>query len=85
MIAWPSWKCSEASVPEVGDSIPQVTFVEAEEILGKSGHKVYGKDLDPEAERRLCQWSVEQHNLRVSFRGRLPARQPAHVHQLPGR
>ena len=56
-----------ATVPVVGESIPQVTFEEGTQILEKDGHRVHGGDLDPEGERRLCQWALEQHNSEFLF------------------
>ena len=50
-----------ARVPEIGETVPQVTFAEAAEIVARSGHKLHGGDLDPEGERRLSEWAEETH------------------------
>lgn len=57
----------EAEVPTVGDTIPQVTFEEATQIVTDRGHGVYGGDLDPEGERRLCTWALEKHQSEFLF------------------
>ncbi len=49
-----------AEIPTVGDAIPQVEFAEAIDIVRERGHEVHGKDLDPEAERKLCEWSERE-------------------------
>lgn len=56
-----------ATIPTIGDSIPQVTFKEGVDILAESGHKIYGEDLDPEGERRLCDWAVKEHGSEFLF------------------
>jgi nondiscriminating aspartyl-tRNA synthetase len=53
----------DAEVPAIGDSVPQLTFAEAVELLQMEGHRISisDGDLDPEAERRLCVWSEREH------------------------
>jgi nondiscriminating aspartyl-tRNA synthetase len=50
-----------ATIPEVGDTIPQLTFAEALRRVEESGHRLPAGDLDPEGERRLSQWAKEEH------------------------
>jgi nondiscriminating aspartyl-tRNA synthetase len=50
-----------ADIPAVGTTIPQVTYAQARDIVEETGHALYGGDLDPEAERRLCRWAAEKH------------------------
>ncbi|WP_425147335.1 aspartate--tRNA(Asn) ligase [Deinococcus sp.] len=46
----------EASIPAVPAHIPRITLLDARNLVTqKYGHAVGGKDLDPEAERLLCQ------------------------------
>jgi len=51
----------EARIPVIGDTIPQITFQEAVRRVEESGHRLPAGDLDPEGERRLCEWSVKEH------------------------
>jgi len=52
-------------LPEVPERIPVIHFVEAMEILGyKEGEKL---DLDPEDEKRLTEWSKEEHDSEFLF------------------
>lgn len=50
-----------AHAPVIGDTIPQVTYKEAVQLVEESGHRLPEGDLDPEAERRLSHWAVEEH------------------------
>jgi len=50
-----------ATVPEIGETIPQIEFNDAVEIVRAEGHKGPPGDLDPEGERRLCEWSMREH------------------------
>ncbi|PNY80275.1 aspartate--tRNA(Asn) ligase [Deinococcus koreensis] len=50
-----------ATIPEVPAHIPRITLLDARALVTeKYGHAVGGKDLDPEAERLLCQHYAEQ-------------------------
>lgn len=51
-----------ARVPKIGDTIPQLTFREAVDLVQKDGHRLPAGDLDPEAERRLCAWAEKNHD-----------------------
>ncbi|WP_293909634.1 aspartate--tRNA(Asn) ligase [Deinococcus sp.] len=45
-----------ATIPAVPEHIPRITLLDARELVTQTfGHAVGGKDLDPEAERLLCQ------------------------------
>jgi nondiscriminating aspartyl-tRNA synthetase len=49
-----------ARVPQVGDTIPQITFKRALEIVAESGHRGPPGDLDPEGERQLCAYAERE-------------------------
>jgi len=51
----------EAKLPVIGDTIPQLTFKEAVRLVEAGGHRLPEGDLDPEAERRLCDWALREH------------------------
>lgn len=53
-----------ATIPVVPGNIPAVKLREAQEILKKEfGIECLGEpDLDPEHERKLCEWSVKTHD-----------------------
>ncbi len=53
-------KLHGAKVPVIGDTIPQLTFKEAVQLVEASGHRLPAGDLDPEAERRLCDWTLKK-------------------------
>jgi nondiscriminating aspartyl-tRNA synthetase len=53
-------KLLEARIPAIGDAIPQLTFKEAVRLVEGMGHRLPAGDLDPEAERKLCEWSVRE-------------------------
>jgi len=50
-----------ASIPVVGETIPQITFKEAVKRVEGGGHRLPAGDLDPEAERRLSDWALKEH------------------------
>lgn len=54
----------DADMPVIGDGIPAVTLAEAHEIAGKVTGRDYSSepDLEPEEERVLCNYSVENWN-----------------------
>jgi nondiscriminating aspartyl-tRNA synthetase len=47
----------EATIPEVAERIPRERLAEVQEAIG---HGVGEPDLDPEGERRACQWARER-------------------------
>lgn len=61
-----------ATLPEVGD-IPAVTFMEARDILIKSGKKAGKWDLEPEDEQILCDWAKKNHGSDFLFVTHFPA------------
>jgi nondiscriminating aspartyl-tRNA synthetase len=50
-----------AKLPVIRDTIPQLTFREAVRMVEGGGHRLPAGDLDPEAERRLCEWVMREH------------------------
>lgn len=56
-----------AKVPAIGDTVPQLTFREAFDLVEETGHKLHGGDLDPEAERRLCDWALKAHGSELLY------------------
>ncbi|WP_407570883.1 aspartate--tRNA(Asn) ligase [Deinococcus altitudinis] len=62
-----------ATLPEVLPYIPRIPLMEARELVnGEYGHVVGGKDLDPEAERLLCQYYAEKHGSDFVFVTKYP-------------
>ena len=71
----------KAEIPNVGESVPQLTYAEAAELLLEGGHKVHGGDLDPEAERRLSKWARETHGSEFLYVVGFPlAKRPMYTH-----
>ncbi len=50
-----------ATIPEVPETVPQIEFKDAVELVRAEGHRGPPGDLDPEGERRLCEWSRREH------------------------
>ncbi|GGQ92638.1 aspartate--tRNA(Asn) ligase [Deinococcus ruber] len=71
-----------ASIPEVPAHIPRITLMEARALVHeKFGHTVGGKDLDPEAERLLCQHYAETQGSDFVFVTKYPrAARPFYAH-----
>ncbi|HVR75225.1 MAG TPA: aspartate--tRNA(Asn) ligase [Planctomycetota bacterium] len=70
-----------ARVPVIGDTIPQLTFREAMERVERSGHRLPAGDLDPEAERRLSAWALEEHGSEFLYVVGFPlAHRPMYTH-----
>ncbi|WP_161882556.1 aspartate--tRNA(Asn) ligase [Deinococcus alpinitundrae] len=71
-----------ASIPEVPDYIPRITLMDARKLVTeKYGHSVGGKDLDPEAERLLCQHFAETEKSDFVFVTKYPrAARPFYTH-----
>ncbi|HUW40758.1 MAG TPA: aspartate--tRNA(Asn) ligase [Rectinemataceae bacterium] len=51
--------------PESVDAAPTVSYEEALSIVAKSGRKIY--EINPEAERLLCEWSSVEHGSDIVF------------------
>src|SRR5690606_38240836 len=49
-----------ARVPDIGETIPRITFAEALKRIESEGHRGPPGDLDPEGERRLCAWAERE-------------------------
>lgn len=56
-----------ASIPVVGETVPQLTFKEAVKLVESEGYALPEGDLDPEGERRLCAWSKREHNSELVY------------------
>ncbi|MBN1444059.1 MAG: aspartate--tRNA(Asn) ligase [Planctomycetes bacterium] len=56
-----------ARIPAVGDTIPQIAFRDALDLLAGDGYHPPFGDLDPEAERRLCAWSEKEHGSELLY------------------
>ncbi|ULH15903.1 aspartate--tRNA(Asn) ligase [Deinococcus sp. KNUC1210] len=71
-----------ASLPAVPAHIPRITLMEARTLVHeKFGHTVGGKDLDPEAERLLCQHYAETQGSDFVFVTKYPrAARPFYAH-----
>lgn len=72
----------DASIPDVPAHIPRITLLQARQLVTeKYGHAVGGKDLDPEAERLLCQHYAETEGSDFVFVTKYPrAARPFYAH-----
>lgn len=61
-----------AAVPtaEMVDKSPTISYEEALAVVAKSGKKIY--DLNPEAERIVCDWSLKEHGSDIVFVNAFP-------------
>ena len=57
--------------PESVDAAPTVSYDEALSIAAKSGKRIY--EINPEAERLLCEWSSVEHGSDIVFVNDFPA------------
>ena len=75
-----------ATLPDVLPHIPRIPLMEARELVNREyGHVVGGKDLDPEAERLLCQYYTEKHGTDFVFVTKYPrAARPFYAYPEPG-
>jgi nondiscriminating aspartyl-tRNA synthetase len=71
-----------ASIPVVPEHIPRITLLDARELVTQTfGHAVGGKDLDPEAERLLCQHYAQTQGTDFVFVTKYPrAARPFYAH-----
>jgi nondiscriminating aspartyl-tRNA synthetase len=70
-----------ATLPVVGETIPQITFKEAVARVEEGGHRLPAGDLDPEAERRLCDWAQKEHGSEFLYVVGFPlAHRPMYTH-----
>lgn len=58
----------KTSVPKLGAAFPILTLREAQAILGA----YEASDLEPEDERRICEWALKEHNSDFVFITRFP-------------
>ncbi len=62
-----------ATVPDTSVPFPRIPLLEAREtVRDRYGHASGGKDLDPEAERLLGRWALEEHGSDFVFVTRYP-------------
>jgi nondiscriminating aspartyl-tRNA synthetase len=62
-----------ASVPDTSVPIPRITLLDARELVKERfGHVTGGKDLDPEAERLVGRWALEEFGSDFVFVTRYP-------------
>ncbi|MBI2096015.1 MAG: aspartate--tRNA(Asn) ligase [Candidatus Taylorbacteria bacterium] len=57
-----------AKIPELGKEFPRITLRDAQEIVGSSEN-----DLDPEGERKICEWAQREHGSDFVFITKFPA------------
>lgn len=59
----------DASIPKTGDTIPRIKMREAQEIVFKRTGRNHRNepDLDPEDEREICKWALEEHGSELVF------------------
>lgn len=78
----PEFDLLGATIPEVPAHIPRITLMDARQLVTeKFGHPVGGKDLDPEAERLLCQHYAETEASDFVFVTKYPrAARPFYAH-----
>ncbi|MBI4065928.1 aspartate--tRNA(Asn) ligase [Candidatus Kaiserbacteria bacterium] len=58
----------EAEVPKLGESFPRITLREAQKIVGSTQD-----DMDPEGERKICEWALKEHGSDFVFITKFPA------------
>lgn len=57
-----------AEVPKLGEKFPILTLREAQEIVGSTED-----DMDPEGERKICEWALKEHGSDFVFITKFPA------------
>lgn len=76
-----------ATLPKLADKIPVIKLRDAQEIiLKRTGRDIrQEKDLDPEGEREICRWSLEEHGSDLVFVSHfLTKKKPFYVYPDPG-
>ena len=56
-----------AEVPRLGKAFPRITLREAQDIVGSTED-----DLDPEGERKICEWGLKEHGSDFVFITKFP-------------
>jgi aspartyl/asparaginyl-tRNA synthetase len=56
-------------IPRLGKQFPVLTLREAQQILG-----VTGDDMEPEHERRICEWALKEHDSDFVFITKFPTK-----------
>src|SRR5690606_17368153 len=52
----------DARLPDTSEAFPRIELLAARELVAERyGHVTGGKDLDPEAERLIGRWALEEH------------------------
>ncbi len=75
-----------ATLPKVSEKIPVVKLRDAQEIIFKrTGRDIrQEKDLDPEGEREICKWSLDEHGSDLVFVSHfLTQKKPFYVYPDP--
>jgi len=75
-----------ATLPKLSDKIPVIKLRDAQEIIYKrTGRDIrQEKDLDPEGEREICKWSLDQHGSDLVFISHfLTKKKPFYVYPDP--
>src|SRR5690554_2384097 len=75
-----------ADAPKSDKPFPRITLLDARELVrDRYGHESGGKDLDPEAERLIGRWALEEHDSDFVFVTNYPqAARPFYTYPLPG-
>jgi len=55
-------------VPKLGDKFPRITLREAQKLVGSDDD-----DMDPEGERKICEWALREHGSDFVFITKFPA------------
>jgi len=69
-------KAYNVTIPKTADKTPVVKLSTAQDLVFKfSGHDIRGQpDMDPEAERQICQWSAKEHGSDLVFITHFPTK-----------
>jgi nondiscriminating aspartyl-tRNA synthetase len=69
----PEFETLGVTPPQAPGSIPRIPLAEARELIrNRYGYRVGGKDIDPEGERLLSRWALEEHGSEFVFVTRYP-------------
>ncbi len=76
----------QVSIPKTSQKIPRIKLREAQEIIYKRTGRDNRKepDLEPEDERELCRWSMEEHESELVFVKHYPvSKRPFYTYEDP--